>query len=812
MTQQQQQQQLSAQPSAAATLESSLTWQGGSRQMAADSFMTSGQPHLQQQQQQQQQPAGMPGYATTDASALVPAAGAGAAGCGHITQTCSDELGSDEADFAMYGLTAAAAAAAAAPCGSAPGVAEGAAGAGEVQQQEGAEGEPEPVATKQFTASSKKQLTSKFRGVCWNKKNKRWQAAINSGGKYIYLGSFTSEGDAARQFDRAAIKIRGKKAKLNFPAKDYVDENGNLLDDFELPAPAGSGRPVTAGGGSSSKTAAQQPPGSSMLGQQQQQQQQQEMRPLAVDGSLMEPVRFGGQQAAAAAPAAGSWQHHLMMQQQQQQQQGQLWSEQQQQHIQRQLWQDHHHQQQNQAQLLKAHTWQEQHILAQQPQQAHAAHHAAAAAGGFSRQLLASSSLPPNTAANTVSGTSTGAGAPPSGEIANQAAIILAQRSSGQLAATDMQALGELHNAAGPAAAAAAQAGQPGLFAVPQGAPAGSMRQAGQTVTTSVGFASNSSSSFGRPGMVAPDMQQQQQLVPELTVAQLDLPPMMPLLPSGSMGAAATTTAMQQQQQQQQMLRMPSYGMPPHQAQHQQQSAPWQQQQVPASNGFSSMLNSYGSNAAQHYAQQPHAPLLQMSGSMGAAATCGPHQQQQQRQQQQQGSAVCHAPAITHALSARMTSCDLKEALHLARQAAAAQGVTDLPGALRQMSSAQLPVVTTTSGGSMHSQQQQQQQQHAIAGPALSSGMLQGHCSGGSSSHAASIASPAHLGQAASQAAASLAATEQAAAAAAAAVTVASGSPTRQGLTQADHEAASAALDAAAAPASKRARTSSLHD
>jgi hypothetical protein len=26
-------------------------------------------------------------------------------------------------------------------------------------------------------------LTSKFTGVCWNKKNKRWQASINSGGK-----------------------------------------------------------------------------------------------------------------------------------------------------------------------------------------------------------------------------------------------------------------------------------------------------------------------------------------------------------------------------------------------------------------------------------------------------------------------------------------------------------------------------------------------------------------------------------------------------------------------------------------------------
>ena len=31
---------------------------------------------------------------------------------------------------------------------------------------------------------------SNLRGVCWNKKNRRWQAAINSSGKYIYLGSF----------------------------------------------------------------------------------------------------------------------------------------------------------------------------------------------------------------------------------------------------------------------------------------------------------------------------------------------------------------------------------------------------------------------------------------------------------------------------------------------------------------------------------------------------------------------------------------------------------------------------------------------
>lgn len=52
--------------------------------------------------------------------------------------------------------------------------------------------------------------------MCWNKKNKRWQAAINSSGRYLYLGSFVPEEDAARAFDRAAIRIRGRKARINF--------------------------------------------------------------------------------------------------------------------------------------------------------------------------------------------------------------------------------------------------------------------------------------------------------------------------------------------------------------------------------------------------------------------------------------------------------------------------------------------------------------------------------------------------------------------------------------------------------------------
>lgn len=53
--------------------------------------------------------------------------------------------------------------------------------------------------------------------MCWNKKNRRWQAAINASGKYIYLGSFSDEEEAARSFDKEALRVRGNKAKLNFP-------------------------------------------------------------------------------------------------------------------------------------------------------------------------------------------------------------------------------------------------------------------------------------------------------------------------------------------------------------------------------------------------------------------------------------------------------------------------------------------------------------------------------------------------------------------------------------------------------------------
>lgn len=56
--------------------------------------------------------------------------------------------------------------------------------------------------------------TSKFKGVTWRKDIEKWQAQIRNG-RYIYLGVFTSDTDAAQAYDNAAIKLFGSFAKLN---------------------------------------------------------------------------------------------------------------------------------------------------------------------------------------------------------------------------------------------------------------------------------------------------------------------------------------------------------------------------------------------------------------------------------------------------------------------------------------------------------------------------------------------------------------------------------------------------------------------
>eukprot|EP00775_Hariotina_reticulata_P008690 gene8690-8871_t len=76
--------------------------------------------------------------------------------------------------------------------------------------------------------------TSRFKGVCYNKKCKRWQASTNAYGKYLYLGLFSSETAAAQVYDLASLKIRGRNSSTNFPAQQYLDESGQLPADEHL--------------------------------------------------------------------------------------------------------------------------------------------------------------------------------------------------------------------------------------------------------------------------------------------------------------------------------------------------------------------------------------------------------------------------------------------------------------------------------------------------------------------------------------------------------------------------------------------------
>ena len=64
---------------------------------------------------------------------------------------------------------------------------------------------------------TKAKTRSKYKGLEWDKIQRKWKVRIQCDGKKIYLGSFSNEIDAAKAYDKKAKALFGQFAHLNFP-------------------------------------------------------------------------------------------------------------------------------------------------------------------------------------------------------------------------------------------------------------------------------------------------------------------------------------------------------------------------------------------------------------------------------------------------------------------------------------------------------------------------------------------------------------------------------------------------------------------
>jgi len=81
----------------------------------------------------------------------------------------------------------------------------------------------------QMNRGLRKDNSSGYKGVCFDKRSKKYISYINANGKRRYLGYYDDKFSAAMAYDLAAERLHGKFAKFNLN-KEEQNENDEVLE------------------------------------------------------------------------------------------------------------------------------------------------------------------------------------------------------------------------------------------------------------------------------------------------------------------------------------------------------------------------------------------------------------------------------------------------------------------------------------------------------------------------------------------------------------------------------------------------------